>query len=196
MPVALGIPAPRPRAVAVLFSAAGIGRRFTRGGSTAERVMIKVLFVCMGNICRSPMGQGVFQKLVCDAGLEDRIEVDSAGTHAYHLGEAPDPRAREVAARRGYALEDLRARKAVQEDVVEYDYIVAMDYDNLAHLKEMAPPEHQDKLFLFMEFAPDRSEREVPDPYYGSHTGFDRVLDLVEEACEGLLLEIQRREGI
>lgn len=179
-----------------LLSLAAVGQRSVRGGFTAEPMMIKVLFVCMGNICRSPMGQGVFQRLVCDAALEDRIEVDSAGTHAYHVGEAPDPRARKAAGRRGYELGEFRARKATAQDVVEYDYIIAMDYDNLAHLKEMALPEHEEKLFLFMDFAPDRKEREVPDPYYGSHTGFERVLDLVEEACEGLLHEVRRREGI
>jgi len=145
-----------------------------------------VLFVCMGNICRSPTAEGVFRHFVNEAGLADQIEVDSAGTHAYHVGEPPDHRASAAAARRGVSLAEIRARRVSEEDFERFDYIVAMDEDNQAQLLDQAPDEHRSKVQLFLSYA-SVSETEVPDPYYGGAAGFERVLDLVEEASRGLL---------
>jgi len=160
---------------------------------TNESPHVRVLFVCMGNICRSPTAQGVFRKLVREAGLEDAVEVDSAGTHAYHVGNAPDPRAQQTARGRGLDLSDLRARQIRQEDFAHFDYILAMDEDNFYALSLICPAEHQGKLRLLMEFADHWGEREVPDPYYGGDQGFERVFDMVEAACRGLLDEIRGR---
>ena len=154
---------------------------------------ISVLFVCMGNICRSPMAEGVFRQMVEAAGLAERIHIDSAGTHAYHVGEPPDPRAQETAARRGIELAEQRARRVSREDIALFDFILAMDQDNLSILHDIAEPEHRERIRLFMEFAPDMKIREVPDPYYGGQGGFDRVLDLVEAASAGLLETIRKR---
>jgi protein-tyrosine phosphatase len=151
---------------------------------------INVLFVCMGNICRSPTAHGVFRALVEREGLADRIVTDSAGTLAYHVGEPPDRRARETAVRRGIDLSDLRARKAVTEDFERFDYLLAMDRENYRELMAICPPGYEDRLFLFLDFAPHRHEEEVPDPYYGGVAGFDRVFDLVEDASKGLLEHI------
>ena len=145
-----------------------------------------VLFVCMGNICRSPTAEGVFRFHVEGAGLAEHIEIDSAGTHAYHVGEPADQRARAAAQKRGMSLEGIRARRVSSDDFERFDYILAMDEDNLARLEDEAPPEHRHKLRLFLEFA-ETGEREVPDPYYGGAAGFERVLDLVEAASRGLL---------
>ena len=145
-----------------------------------------VLFVCMGNICRSPTAEGVFRYHVEQAGLADSLLIDSAGTHAYHTGEPPDRRARAAAERRGMSLEGIRARRVIAGDFERFDYIIAMDEDNLARLRDESPIEHHDKLRLFLEFG-NLSEREVPDPYYGGSAGFERVLDLVDEASRGLL---------
>lgn len=155
--------------------------------------MVRVLFVCLGNICRSPMAEGVFRKRVEEAGYADLIEIDSAGTHAYHVGEAPDARARAAAARRGVDISGLRGRQAQREDFLRYDYVLAMDQDNHAHLLALCPPGHEHKVRLFLEFATRASTRAVPDPYFGAVSGFDRVLDLIEDAAEGLLAEIRRR---
>ena len=154
---------------------------------------ISVLFVCMGNICRSPMAEGVFRRRVEEAGLAERIHIDSAGTHAYHVGEPPDPRARQTAARRGIDLEPLRARKVTREDLALFDFVLAMDRDNLAILHDMVEEAHRERIRLFMEFAPDFSQREVPDPYYGGPGGFEQVFDMVEAAAEGLLETIRQR---
>ena len=156
---------------------------------------VSVLFVCMGNICRSPTAEGVFARLVEEAGLSELIEIDSAGTHAYHIGEPPDRRAREAAARRGFHLDDQRARRIERADFESFDYIVAMDRGNLEDLQEMCVPGHEHKLRLLLEFAPELPEMEVPDPYYGGARGFERVLDLVEEAARGLLKELRQRHG-
>jgi protein-tyrosine phosphatase len=147
----------------------------------------------MGNICRSPTAHGVFRKLVHEAGLAERIGIDSAGTHAYHVGEPPDRRARAAAQRRGIDLSDLRARKAVAQDFAQFDYVLAMDQDNYFELLGICPEEHKGKVLLFMDFAPHMRTREVPDPYYGGATGFERVFDLVEAAAQGLLDEIRAR---
>lgn len=154
---------------------------------------VRVLFVCMGNICRSPTAQGVFRQLVHQAGLADRIEIDSAGTHAYHVGEPPDTRAAQAARRRGIELHDIRARRATVADFSAFDYVLAMDQDNLRHLLDLCPPQLTSRVRLFMDFAPEAPLREVPDPYYGGPSGFDRVLDLVESASAGLLADIRRR---
>lgn len=156
---------------------------------------IKVLFVCMGNICRSPTAHGVFRRYVQESGLHNHIEIDSAGTHAYHVGEPPDKRAQQAAQKRGVNLSDLRARQVNATDFVHYDYILAMDNDNYAILEALCPPEEMHKLYLFLTFAPDMDVREVPDPYYGGDSGFERVLNLVEAASLGLLAEIKRDTG-
>ena len=148
---------------------------------------IKILFVCMGNLCRSPTAEGVFRHYVAQAGLGDRIVAYSAGTHDYHVGEPPDPRAQRCAAKRGYDLSGLRGRQVSERDFGEFDYVLAMDEVNLRLLERLCPPEHAHKLKLLMEFGADAAVREVPDPYYGGTQGFERVLDLAEQAAQGLL---------
>lgn len=154
---------------------------------------VKVLFVCMGNICRSPTAEGVFLHKLKEAGLQDIVEVDSAGTHAYHIGEQPDSRAQKTALRRGIDLANLRARRAVAEDFERFDYVLAMDRDNLEALAKICPYGSEYKLQLFLSYAPNMETDEVPDPYYGGAMGFERVLDMVEEAANGLLQDIQLR---
>ncbi len=153
---------------------------------------ISVLFICMGNICRSPTAEGVFRHHVNEAGLAHKFEIDSAGTHAYHVGEPPDRRATAAAERRGISLADIFARRVCDEDFERFDFIIAMDEDNQQRLLDQAPEEHQSKVSLFLSFV-DGDEREVPDPYYGGAAGFERVLDLVEAASRGLLDTMQRR---
>jgi len=148
----------------------------------------------MGNICRSPTAEGVFRRLVQDRGLEDLINIDSAGTHAYHVGYEPDVRAQAAAQGRGVDLSAQRARCVCAEDFAAFDLIIAMDRDNLAHLKEACPEEHQDKLVLLLAYAPYLGVEEVPDPYYGGTNGFERVLDLIEAAAQGLLESILSRQ--
>lgn len=157
---------------------------------------VHVLFVCLGNICRSPTAHGVFAHLVDQEGLSTRIRVDSAGTHAYHVDEPPDPRAQAAAARRGVDLSTLRARKAIVDDFHKFDYVVAMDRSNFEHLIQLCPAGQEDKLRLFLSFAPELGEEDVPDPYYGGTAGFERVLDLIESASRGLLAEIRNRHGL
>jgi protein-tyrosine phosphatase len=140
----------------------------------------------MGNICRSPTAEGVFRHFVEEAGLADRIEVDSAGTHAYHTNEPADRRAQAAAERRGYSMSEIRARRVRDEDFEQFDLIIAMDRDNQSMLIDQADAQHHDKIRLFLEFS-TAQEDEVPDPYYGGAAGFERVLDLVEEASRGLL---------
>ena len=150
-----------------------------------------VLFVCMGNICRSPTAEGVFRKLVADAGLAEIIDADSAGTHAFHTGSAPDRRAQAAAERRGFMLSDIRSRPITAGDFERHDYILAMDLDNLEVLHEHAGDEHSSKVMLFLQFADGDPQSEVPDPYYGGSAGFERVLDLVEQASRALLETLQ-----
>jgi protein-tyrosine phosphatase len=158
--------------------------------------MIRVLFICMGNICRSPTAEGAFTRLIRAEGLEERIWVDSAGTHAYHMGDAPDPRAIRAADRRGIALEHLRARKVAAADFDTFDYLLAMDEDNVAHLTDICPEERfLPRVRLFMDFAEDAPESNVPDPYYGGLQGFERVLDLVDDAARGLLAHIRAQHS-
>ncbi len=154
---------------------------------------IAVLFVCMGNICRSPTAHGVFRSLVDREGLAHAISIDSAGTHAYHVGNPPDRRAQATASGRGIDLSDLVARRVEVEDFERFDYLLAMDQDNFLALSEICPGPHLEKIHMFMDFAPHMRTREVPDPYYGGPSGFERVFDLVEAAAEGLLQDIRRR---
>ena len=153
---------------------------------------VRVLFVCMGNICRSPTAEGVFRHFVRDASLQHVIEADSAGTHGYHIGDPPDERAQAAALRRGYDLSALRARQVTREDFGVFDYVLAMDHDNLQLLQRLRPPQVDRNPLLFLDFSSMRSVTEVPDPYYGGPHGFEQVLDLVEDAAQGLLRHIRK----
>ena len=146
-----------------------------------------VLFVCLGNICRSPTAHGVFESMLAAANMQDQVDVDSAGTGGWHAGESPDPRAIEAARTRGYDLSGMHARSVSAADFSRFDYILAMDEQNLATLREMAPSDYAGHLGLFLEFHSHPLLTEVPDPYIGGIAGFDQVLDLVEEASRGLL---------
>ncbi|MBT3066163.1 low molecular weight protein-tyrosine-phosphatase [Rhodoferax sp. U11-2br] len=152
-----------------------------------------ILFVCMGNICRSPTADGVFRQKVAEQGLGQQVRVDSAGTHNYHPGSPPDSRAQAAAAKRGYDLSSLRARQINAADYTSFDLILVMDQDNLAVLQDDCPPEQQHKLRLLTEFCQVHKASVVPDPYYGGADGFEHVLDLVEDACEGLLVHVKRQ---
>lgn len=155
--------------------------------------MIRVLFVCLGNICRSPTAQGVFEHLVDQEGLGNVIRVDSAGTAAYHVGEPPDPRAQAAARRRGIDLGQQRARQVTAADCRRYDYILAMDTANLRSLQRVCPHSEQARLQRFLDFAPELGRSDVPDPYYGQEQGFEVVLDMIEAAAQGLLQDIRAR---
>jgi len=154
---------------------------------------MRILFVCMGNICRSPTAEGVFRRLVAERVPGVEIEVDSAGTHDYHVGDPPDPRSIAAAARRGVDLRQLRARLIRDDDFERFDLIIAMDRLNREALLERSPAPFRERIRLFMEFAGDREVEDVPDPYYGGAPGFERVLDLAEEAAAGLLDEVLDR---
>ena len=154
---------------------------------------IKVLFVCMGNICRSPSAEGVFRDKVSEAGLSDKINIDSAGTHAYHVGNPPDPRSQEAAIKRNFDLSAQRARKVEISDFDEFDYVIAMDMSNEDDLQTICPTELEDKIHLFLNFSNNSSKKEVPDPYYGQGRGFEIVLNLVEDASAGLLTHIREK---
>jgi protein-tyrosine phosphatase len=154
-----------------------------------------VLFVCMGNICRSPTAEGVFRKKVVEAGLTESIQIDSSGTHAYHVGSSPDARAQKAASGRGYDLSRLVGRQVSDQDFEQFDYILAMDQENLNNLNYRCPDAYRHKLALFLSFSDKYTCQEVPDPYYGGPRGFDQVLDMVEDAATGLLEEIRRRRS-
>jgi len=169
--------------------------------------MVKVLFVCMGNICRSPTAEGYFQHIVEEAGLADKIKTDSAGTHAYHIGSPPDNRAQAAAKKRGINLSALRGRKVENSDFTKFDYVLAMDDSNFSDLHAVATEladgstngsadDSVDNLFMFLNFAEHFSETEVPDPYYGGDLGFEHVLDLIEDASKGLLQDIKNRHSL
>lgn len=153
----------------------------------------KVLFVCMGNICRSPTAEGVFRQMVKDAQLDHEISVDSAGTHAYHLGNHPDPRATAAAAKRGYDISNLVSRQVTVEDFRDSDVILAMDWDNMSLLQQQCPRQYQHKIQLMMRYATEHDEATVPDPYYGGPDGFDTVLNYIEDSCTGLLEVLRKR---
>jgi len=155
----------------------------------------RVLFVCMGNICRSPTVEGVFRALAERELAAHVIEIDSAGTHGYHVGQPPDPRARRAAERRGIDLSALRARRVAPEDFERFDLILAMDPLNVAVLQETCPPEHRARIRLLLEFAPELGREDVPDPYYGGSNGFEYVLDLAEEASADLVSHIRAEIG-
>lgn len=176
-------------------SAAAVRAASTRGGLHGIRklTVIKVLFVCMGNICRSPTAEGVFRHFLREKNLEDRVEVDSAGTHGYHAGEAPDQRTQRAAAVRGYDLSEMRARKVAAQDLTYFDQILAMDRNNLDVLKRICPPEKHDRLGLLMSYSKSFDDDEVPDPYYGLGHGFDLVLDMIEDAAQGLVESIEQQ---
>lgn len=151
----------------------------------------RILFFCMGNICRSPTADGVMRAKLKAAGLD--IEVDSAGTHGYHVGAPPDERSQAHALKRGYDLSPLRARKLVAQDFERFDLVLAMDADNLGHAEALCPPAHRQRLKLLLDYAPHMGKRHVPDPYYGGEAGFEEVLDLVEAACDGLVASLRTR---
>jgi protein-tyrosine phosphatase len=154
---------------------------------------VRILFVCLGNICRSPTAEVVFRAVAQRDAPELVLEIDSAGTAAYHVGELPDQRMRQAAARRGYDLSTLRARVVEPDDFEHYDLILAMDRENLRVLERRAPPEPRGRLRLFLDFAPEAGVSEVPDPYYGGPNGFEDVLDLIEAASRGLIEHLRRQ---
>ncbi|MBM4182223.1 MAG: low molecular weight phosphotyrosine protein phosphatase [Betaproteobacteria bacterium] len=158
-------------------------------------IKTRILFVCMGNICRSPTAEGVFRHLAREGALIDKLRIDSAGTHDYHVGKPPDARAQEAARGRGYDLSALRARQVSSRDFEEFDLILAMDQENLANLRRLCPPEHRCKIRLFLSFSRQHADQEVPDPYYGGRQGFDHVLDLVEDASRGLLESLAKAQA-
>jgi protein-tyrosine phosphatase len=147
----------------------------------------------MGNICRSPTAEAVFREVLRVEGTGLTVHVDSAGTHGYHVGEPPDARAITAARRRGYRMEELRARRVEPGDFERFDLLLAMDEDNLAFLRRIAPADRRERARLLLDFAPQAGRRDVPDPYYGGEAGFEEVLDLVEEAARGLLDELRKR---
>jgi protein-tyrosine phosphatase len=153
----------------------------------------RILFVCMGNICRSPTAEGVTRALAEKKGVAAYFEFDSAGTHGYHIGNPPDARARQAAAKRGYDLAPLKARQVNEFDFDRFDRILAMDRDNLDLLRQACPEEHRGKLGLFLEYASRSTNDEVPDPYYGGPEGFERVLDMIEDAAGGLLDQFAKK---
>ncbi|MFZ1625496.1 MAG: low molecular weight protein-tyrosine-phosphatase [Gammaproteobacteria bacterium] len=153
---------------------------------------VRVLLVCMGNICRSPMAEGVLRQRLAARPLTLPVEVDSAGTHGYHDAAPPDPRAQSAALRRGIDISKLRARQVEAVDFIRFDLVLVMDEDNRSVLLQTAAEEYHGKIRLLLEFSPERAPRSVPDPYYGGSVGFERVLDMVEESMPGLLDEIER----
>ena len=161
---------------------------------------VRVLFVCLGNICRSPTAEGIFRQLVNDQGLAHAVAIDSAGTGHWHVGKAPDRRACGAAVEHGYAIEDLRARQVSADDFDRFDYILAMDRQNLADLEAMRPPGFGGHLGLLLDFgldsSPEWGHREVPDPYYGGDDGFQLVVALIRDACHGLLAHMRDHHGI
>lgn len=157
--------------------------------------MTKVLFVCMGNICRSPTAEAVLRRLAAQRGLANELEIDSAGTHGYHVGESPDARTQRAAAERNYDLSQLVARKVAPEDLDYFDLVLAMDRSNLDALRKLCPASRLKRLKLFMSYARQFDDDEVPDPYYGLAHDFDLVLDMIEDAAQGLLDDIVRERN-
>ena len=161
-----------------------------------QQALIRVLFVCTGNICRSPTAEGVFRHLVASEGLQQRVLADSAGTHDYHVGEKPDRRSILAASARGYDLSGLRARQFSSSDFDNFDYLLAMDRGHLSILDRIAPAEHKKKIAMFLDFSRNYTGEDVPDPYYGGERGFERALDQIEDGAIGLLTEIKKKLGL
>lgn len=162
-----------------------------------EQHQSRILFVCMGNICRSPTAHGVFRARVREAGLEEVLAIESAGTHDYHIGKSPDPRSVEAALERGYDIRDLRARQVMATDFATFDYILAMDRVNLDILAQVGGRgDASAELALFLDYHPELRGREVPDPYYGAINGFEEVLDLVEAGADALLTHVRKRHAV
>lgn len=158
---------------------------------------VRVLFVCLGNICRSPTAEVIVRDRLARSGLTESVAVDSAGTGSWHVGKSPDPRAQEAASGRGYSMEGLRARQVHPDDFHRFDYVLAMDSDNLADLELLRDDEGgAAELALFLDFDPGGRNRDVPDPYYGGDQGFAHVLDLVESAADGLIEHLRDRHGL
>ena len=149
----------------------------------------KVLFVCLGNICRSPTAEAVFKARAAGAGL--KVHVESAGTSGWHIGEQPDPRSLEAGEARGYSFQGQASRKVTRADFGGFDYVLAMDENNLTALQEICPESYLSRVQLFLDYAPSASLREVPDPYYGGGDGFARVVDLIEQASDGLIAALK-----
>lgn len=164
-------------------------------GQPQQRVM-RVLFVCTGNICRSPTAEGVFRHLLEAEQLQRRVVVESAGTHGYHVGEGPDRRSVVAAAGRGYNLSGIRARQLASTDFSDFDYLLAMDRGHRLILERAAPDEHRQKVSMFLDYSRNYTGQDVPDPYYGGGQGFERVLDLIEDGAAGLLLDVKKKLGL
>jgi protein-tyrosine phosphatase len=161
----------------------------------SSRQPIKVLFVCMGNICRSPTAQGIFQQLVDEQGLGDSIKVDSAGTHSYHTGSPPDSRSQATAKARGIDLSELRARRFVSDDFREFDYVIGMDQDNIAHMQALREDDVGSEAQLMLRYSNQYTRPDVPDPYFGND-GFDLVFDMIDDAARGLLRQIRNQHKL
>lgn len=162
-----------------------------------SRAKVRVMFLCMGNICRSPVAEGVFRHKVKRAGLEGRVEIASSGTGGWHVGEPPDPRMCAAAKAREVDLSPQRARQLAEEDFRAFDLILAMDRNNLAHAQRLVRPDDASaELKLFRDFDPAPGDRQVPDPYYGGAAGFEEVLDIVERTCEALLAHLREAHGL
>ena len=184
-------------------AAAQVSGRYGRSGdmsvtgksevTTKSKNRISVLFVCMGNICRSPTAEGVLRQLIATEAADLEVTIDSAGTHGYHIGASPDPRSQAAARRRGIDLGGLRARRLVAADFERFDYVLVMDGQNYADANEIAPVHYRAIFRRFMDYAPETGRSEVPDPYYGDASGFDQVLDLTEVASRGLLKSLRAR---
>lgn len=161
----------------------------------AQQPVIRVLFVCTGNICRSPSAEGVFRHLLEAENLQQHVVVDSAGTHGYHVGEGPDRRSVLAAAGRGYDLSGLRARQLCATDFEDFDYLLAMDREHHSILTKIVPSEHSQKIAMFLDFSREFSGQDVPDPYFGGGQGFEHVLDLIEDGAAGLLVDVKKKLG-
>lgn len=168
------------------------GTRVKAEGATGAEKPVRILFVCLGNICRSPTAEAVLRHLAENDGLAGRLEIDSAGTGEWHIGRPPDPRACDAAARRGYDLSALRGRQVTRDDFARFDYVLAMDDENVRTLRRLCPAEHAYKVRLFTEFSSSGADS-VPDPYGGELHGFEIVLDLVEDSARGLMRHLKRQ---